>query len=146
MATTHKYIDGNLSVVGNRAVTGTMGVVGATTWTGTASFAGNIQANGSTSTSAAGAVTLNNKCGIITTETITTVSQGVYTLTISNNTATVGDHVYASVSNGSNTTGIPVVTSAACGAGTVVVKVANASTTTSPFGGSLKVDYLVVKN
>jgi hypothetical protein len=138
--TTHKYVDGNLTVVGNLTVSGTA------TSTGTQGFAGNIQVNGSTSTSAAGAVTLNNKAGIITTETLTTISQAIYTLTISNSVATVGDHVYVSVSNGTNTTGIPVVTSAACGAGTVVVKVANASTTTSPFGGTLKIDYLVFKN
>jgi hypothetical protein len=134
------------SIDGNLLVGGTLGTTGNATHTGTESFVGNIQVNGSTSTSAAGAVTLNNKSGIITTETITTISQAVYTLTITNSTATVGDHVYASVSNGTNTTGIPVVTSAAAGAGTVVVKVANASTTTSAFGGTLKIDYLVIKN
>lgn len=107
--------------------------------------AGSIVVNGGTSTSAAGAVTLNAQGGVITTETITTVSQGTYTLTISNSLVAATDLVFVSVQNGTNTTGIPVVSQVIPGAGTITVKIANATTTTTPFGGSLKVSFLDFK-
>lgn len=99
--------------------------------------------NASTSTSAAGAVTLNAKAGIITTETITTTGQSIYTLTITNSAVTVGDLVLGTIQNGSNTTGLPTLISLAPGAGTLVAKIANAATTaTNPFGGSLKLSFV----
>lgn len=98
--------------------------------------------NVSTSTSAAGAVTLNAKAGIITTESLTTASQATYTLTITNSQVTVGDLVLGTIQNGSNTTGIPVLESVVPGAGILTVKIGNASTTTTPFGGSLKFSFV----
>lgn len=98
--------------------------------------------NAGTSTSAAGAVTLNAKAGIITTESVTTISQAVYTLTITNSQITIGDLVLGTIQNGTNTTGIPVLSSVTPGAGTLTVKIANASTTTSPFGGTLKFSFV----
>ena len=107
--------------------------------------AGSIVVNSGTSTSAAGAVTLNSQAGVITTEALTTISQGVYTLTISNSLVAATDIVFASVQNGTNTTGIPVVTSVAAAAGTITVKIANATTTTTPFGGTLKISFMDFK-
>lgn len=123
----NEVIDGNLTV-GGRDV-----------------FSGDVVLNAGTSTSAAGAVTLNTRAGVITTETLTTASQAVYTLTITNSTVTTTDIVTASATNGTNTTGIPVVTQVTPGAGTLVIKVANATTTTTPFGGTLKIAFEVFK-
>lgn len=136
----NEFIDGNLSVGG------TLGVVGAQTFTGQVSFGGNVVLNSSTSTSAAGAVTLNAKAGIITTETITTTGQSVYTLTITNSSITATDLVLASVGNGSNTTGIAAISSVVPTAGVLTIKVSNAATTaTNPFGGSLKIAFVAFK-
>lgn len=130
----------NLSLDGNLSIGGT------STFTGTQTFTGNMATASGTSTSAAGAVTLNNKAGIITTESITTTGQSVYTLTITNSAITATDLVFASVQNGSNTTGLPSIQQVTPGAGTLTIKVANCATTgTNPFGGSLKITFLAFK-
>lgn len=105
----------------------------------------NLIVNALTSTSAAGAVTLNSLAGVITTETLTTISQALYTLVITNSFVTTTDLVFASLQNGTNTTGIPVISTVLPGAGILTIKVANASTTTSPFGGTLKISFFATK-
>lgn len=98
--------------------------------------------NNATTTSAAGAATLNAKSGTVTTETITTTGQAVYTLTLTNSQVTVGDLVLGTLENGSNTTGIAVLNSLSAGAGVLTAKISNAATTgTNPFGGSLKLKF-----
>ena len=118
---------------------------GAATLAGANIDAASIVVNSGTSTSAAGAVTLNTQGGVITTETLTTASQATYTLTISNSLVAATDLVFVSIQNGTNTTGAPVVESVTPGAGTITVKIFNATTTTSPLGGSLKVSFLDFK-
>ena len=115
---------------------------GAATLIGANVDASTIVVNAGTSTSAAGAVTLNTKAGVITTEAITTASQSQYTLTITNSTVAATDLVFVSVANGSNTTGIPCVANVTPTAGVLTIKIANASTTTSPFSGTLKISYM----
>lgn len=99
--------------------------------------------NYGTSTSAAGAVTLNARAGVITTETITTTGQSVYTLTITNSQVTAGDLVLGTIQNGSNTTGIATLMSVVPSAGVLTVKIGNAATTaTNAFAGSLKFSFV----
>lgn len=100
----------------------------------------------STASATSGAATLNFPSGVITTETLTTTGQSTYSLTVTNTGVTVGDIVLASVGNGTNTTGIPALWGVGSAAGTWSCKISNAATTaTNPFGGTLKVNYLVLK-
>jgi len=66
--------------------------------------------NGGTATAVAGAATLNNRFGVVTTEALSTAQDAAYTLTITNAQIAASDMVFASVANGSNSQGTTVVT------------------------------------
>lgn len=94
-----------------------------------------------TATATAGAATLANRFGKITTEALTTAQNGVYTLTITNTTITAADLVLASVANGTNTQGTPIITRVQPSAGSLVILVSNAHASAQALNGTLVVTF-----
>ncbi|RYG79358.1 MAG: hypothetical protein EON59_16365, partial [Alphaproteobacteria bacterium] len=58
-------------------------------------------------TATAGAATLDNYSGVITTEALSTAAAGVYTLTLTNPKIKTTDIVMVNVANGTNSAGAP---------------------------------------
>ena len=83
----------------------------------------------STTTATTSTVTLNNRAGVITTESLSNTSLTNYVLTITNTTVTATDICFASLSLGSNTAGQPFIDKVTPGAGTLAISVANKSAT-----------------
>lgn len=98
-----------------------------------------------TATATAGAATLNARAGKITTESLTTAQNGIYTLTLTNSEIVAGDLVFASVANGTNTQGSPVVTRISPGASEVVILVANLHASAQALNGTLVISFHVLK-
>lgn len=97
-----------------------------------------------TATSTAGAATLNKNSGVITTESLTTALNAVYTLTLTDNQIAAADVVQVTIGNGTNTTGLPVLSTVNPAAGSVVIKIANLAS--AALNGTLTVQFTVVKN
>jgi hypothetical protein len=91
----------------------------------------------------AATATLNNKCGVITTEALTIPTNSNYALTLTNSEIAATDMVFVAAQNGSNTTGIPVLSTTNPSAGSVVVNVRQSNGTA--FNGTLKLMYWVFK-
>ncbi len=96
--------------------------------------------NGGTATSAAGAVTLNNRWGVITTEALSTAAVTNYTLTITNSQIAATDMVFASVANGTNSAGNPLVLRVTPAAGSVVIVIRNVDSAAA-LNGTLVISY-----
>lgn len=94
-----------------------------------------------TATATAGAATLANRFGKITTEALTTAQNGVYTLTITNSTIAAADLVMASVANGTNTQGTPTITLVQPSAGSLVILVSNLHASAQALNGTLVVTF-----
>lgn len=116
------------------------------------SLDGNLIGSCGTGTASAGAVTLANKCGVITSEALVTAKGSDYTLTITNTVAAAADIAWCSVENGTNTGGAPQLMRCTAGAGTIVVVVKNYPfgigtniTDGSVFNGTIKVKYFLAK-
>lgn len=98
-----------------------------------------------TATATAGAATLNAHTGKVTSETLTTAQNAIYTLTLTNNQIAAADIVIATVANGTNTQGSPVVTRVQPGAGSVVILVANLHASAQALNGTIVVSFQVIK-
>jgi len=98
-----------------------------------------------TATATAGAATLSESAGKVTSEALTTAAAATYTLTITNTRVEAGDQAFASVANGTNSAGAPVVQTVTPGNGTLVIVVRN-SHASAAFNGTLRVSFLVLKN
>lgn len=96
-----------------------------------------------TATATAGAATLNNRFGIITTEALTTAQNAIYTLTITNSAVSASDLAFASVANGTNTQGTPMIVRVTPAAGSLVITVKNAHDAAQALNGTLKIAYAV---
>lgn len=96
--------------------------------------------NGGTATATAGAATLNNRFGKITTEALTTAAAATYTLTITNSQIAATDHVFVSVAYGTATAGAPVVQLVTPAAGSVVIILKNVHATAA-LDGTLKISF-----
>lgn len=94
-----------------------------------------------TATAAAGAATLNNRFGKITSESLTTAQDAIYTLTITNSAIRASDLVMASVANGTNTQGTPVVTRVQPADGSLVVLVSNLHASAQALNGTIVVSF-----
>ena len=94
-----------------------------------------------TAAATAGAATLNNRFGRITSEALTTAQNGIYTLTITNSAITATDIVMASVSNGTNTQGTPTVTRVQPSAGQLIILVSNLHASAQALNGTLIVNF-----
>lgn len=97
-----------------------------------------------TATATAGAATLSQLSGKITSEALTTAAGADYTLTITNTLCAAGDLVFASVDNGTNTTAGISVQRVTPGAGTIVILVRNTHASAA-LNGTIKVSFMVVK-
>jgi hypothetical protein len=97
--------------------------------------------NSGTATAVAGAATLANRFGKVTSEALTTAQNGVYTLTITNTSIVATDLVMASVSNGTNTQGSPVVTRVSPANGSLVILVANLHASAQALNGTIVVSF-----
>jgi hypothetical protein len=95
----------------------------------------------STATSVAGRAAVNASSAIITTEALTTASEAIYTLTLSNNQITGATNLILAVSNGTNTGGIPVLWSVTVGGQVANIKIKNAGA--SAFNGTLQINCLL---
>ena len=98
-----------------------------------------------TATASAGAATLSDLCGLITTEALTTAQNGIYTLTITNTKVAAGDLVFAHVYDGTNTQGTPTITRITPGSSSIVIKVNNLHASAEALNGTLKIGFMVVK-
>lgn len=97
--------------------------------------------NSGTATAAAGAATLANRFGKVTSEALTTAQNAIYTLTITNSTIRASDIVFASVGNGTNTQGSPVVTRVQPADGSLVILVANLHASAQALNGTIVVSF-----
>lgn len=107
------------------------------------SIDGFLRGNCSTASATAGAATLANKCGVITTEALTAPASSVYTLTLTNTTIAAADIVLFSVGNGTNTTGLTLQGIATPAAGSVVITFRQATATN--YNGTMLVSYFILK-
>lgn len=96
-----------------------------------------------TATAAAGAATLNDAMGKITTEALTTAQNASYTLTLTCEKIAAADHVFVSLANGTNTQGTPVVVRVTPAAGSVVIVVKNMHDAAQALNGTLVISYVV---
>jgi hypothetical protein len=107
---------------------------------------GNLRGLCGTATASANAATLANKCGVITSESITTSAGSEYLLDVTNTVAAVGDIVLASVEWGSTQRGDPMLKTAAVGAGTMQFRVLNSTSRVfQAFSGNIKIKYFLIK-
>ena len=97
--------------------------------------------NGGTATASAGAATLNNRFGVITSEALTTAQDASYTLTVTNSQIAATDMVFVSVANGTNSQGTTVVTKVTPAAGSLVIIVTNKHASAVALNGTLKIAF-----
>lgn len=96
-----------------------------------------------TASATAGAATLNQPSGVVTSESVTTAAAATYTLTLTNSKIAATDIVLASVGNGTNSAGTPEICSATPANGSVVIVIRNAHASAA-FNGTLKISFVVV--
>lgn len=97
-----------------------------------------------TASATAGAATLHQPQGKITSEALTTAAAANYTLTLTNEKIVATDLVFVSVAYGTATAGTPVVSRVTPAAGSVVIVIKN-DHASAAFDGTLVVSYFVVK-
>lgn len=94
-------------------------------------------------TATAGAATLKNRFGKITSESLTTAQNAIYTLTVTNAAVKASDIAFASVANGTNTQGTPMVVDVTTGASSLIIRVANKHASAEALNGTLVITYAV---
>lgn len=99
-----------------------------------------------TAVAASGAATLNADTGVVTSETLTTVQNAAYTLTITNNKVAATDIVFATVYNGTNTQGTPCICRVQAGNGNITIIVSNQHASAQAFNGTIRIGFMVVKS
>lgn len=97
-----------------------------------------------TATAAAGAATLNNLSGVVTSEPLTTAAGATYTLMLADSSVAPTDIVVASTSLGTATTGLPHVETVTPGNGTLTVIVRNA-TGAAALNGTVTIAFADIK-
>jgi hypothetical protein len=95
-------------------------------------------------TATAGAATLNNYSGVITTEALTTAAAAVYTLTLTNPKIKANDIVMVTVANGTNSAGAPTLQTATPAAGSIVINIANRHASNA-LNGTLAVHFMILR-
>ena len=98
-----------------------------------------------TATASAGAATLNDYIGKVTTEALTTAQNAIYTLTLTNSKIAAADSVYVTVGFGTATAGSPMLGTVTPAAGSVVITVHNKHASAVAFDGTLKIAFHVIK-
>lgn len=104
---------------------------------------GSIQgADFGTGTAAAGAVTVNSRTGLVTSEALTTAAGSDYTLTLTNNRISANSVVMVYLDNGTNTTAPIYTRLVTVSAGQAVIVVRNAGG--GALNGTIKVGFAVL--
>jgi hypothetical protein len=98
-----------------------------------------------TATATAGAATLADLIGIVTTEALTTAQNALYTLTITNSRVAAADWVAVTIGNGTNTAGTPTLHTVTVTASTITIIISNQHASAVAFNGTLKVYFEVLK-
>lgn len=94
-------------------------------------------------TAAAGAVTINDYSGTVTTASLTTAAGAIYTLTLTNSTIDANSMVFASIRSGTNTTAPVLLTEVQPGAGTCDILILNGHGGNA-LNGTLLIDFMVI--
>jgi hypothetical protein len=98
-----------------------------------------------TATATAGAATLNQLSGLVTSESLSTAAGASYVLTITDNKIAATDEVLVVISGGTNSAGTPVLMKAVPGNGSLVVTITNLHATVA-LSGTLRVTFATFKN
>jgi hypothetical protein len=98
-----------------------------------------------TASATAGAATLHQLSGSVTSEALSTAAGANYVLTITDNKVAAVDQVFAVISGGTNSAGTPVLMRVVPGNGSIVVTVTNIHATLA-LSGTLRVTFAVFKN
>lgn len=118
---------------------------GSLAWaSGNLALDGNIQGLCGTASATSGAATLANKCGVITSEALTTAAGVQYTLTVTDTSVAAADLCLASVGVGTSTTGWPTLSSVAPAAGSLVIVVTNIHASAA-LNGTIKISFFCFK-
>lgn len=96
-----------------------------------------------TATAVAGAATLANRFGKITTEALTTAAAASYTLTITNTAVKATDMVVGSIAYGTATTGEPAISRITPADGSLVIIVRN-NAAAAAVNGTLVISYAAI--
>lgn len=126
-------------------VTGSLQVDGNTTITGNVTVSGAVLKAVGAATATAGAATLNGLSGKVTSESLTTAQNAIYTLTITNSSIAAADIVLANVANGTNSAGTPMIGKITAAAGSVAIEVINKASGATAFNGTVVVGFTTIK-
>lgn len=96
-----------------------------------------------TATSTAGAATINNQTGVITTEALTTAAAATYTMTLTNSYIKAGSIVLVTVGKGTATTGEPAVHFVTPATGSAVILIRN-DAAVAALNGTIKIGFVVL--
>lgn len=102
-----------------------------------------IEMKFATGTAVAGAVTLDSRNGVITTESLTTAAAGEYTLTLTNEFITANSVILCSAGLGTSAAGTPGIGGVTPGTGSAVITVTNLHVSAA-FDGTLKINFAIV--
>lgn len=92
----------------------------------------------------AGAVTLNQGAGFITSEALTTAAASSYTLTLTNSLIDANTLIFINVGLGTSTQGTPEATTVVDAAGTATILVKNIDATNA-FNGTIVIGFFLVR-
>lgn len=106
-------------------------------------FAKLPQVDTGVATAVAGAATLSNYSGTVTSEALVTAAAATYTLTLTNTKVTAASIVMVSLANGTNTQGVLALTRVTPAAGSVVIVVTNAHASQA-LNGTIKAAFAIV--
>ena len=95
-------------------------------------------------TAVAGAATLNQSAGVVTSEALVTAFGADYVLTLTNSQVAAADLVFVSVNNGTNTTEGLAVNRVTPAAGSVAIRIRNTNAAAA-LNGTIKISFQVVK-
>ena len=97
-----------------------------------------------TASASAGAATLNQPSGVITSESVTTAAAATYTLTLTNSKIAATDIALVTLANGTNSAGAPVITTATVTDSTLTVVVKNVHASAA-LNGTLVFMFTIIK-
>ena len=104
---------------------------------------GNRIINAGEASATTGAATVHTTAGTVTSESLTTAQNAIYTLTITNDKVKANSIVQATVANGTNTQGTPMIGRVQPADGSVVIQVINKHASSQAFNGTVKVNFVV---
>jgi hypothetical protein len=96
-----------------------------------------------TATAVAGAATLNQGAGFVTSQALTTAAAADFTLTLTNSFVDINTMVFANVKLGTSTTGVAAVAASSSAAGVATIVVQNIGT--AAFNGTVVVGFFLVR-